>query len=149
MIAPDVVSPSPAAQTPERVTLFTITGAPAIRVVDVEGKGRGVVAARDIVRGERIERVPVVVLSQQDGDTVDGTRLGSYVFNWSDGGVVIALGAGSLYNHSYAPNAEYQKRFDEVVIDFVALTDIAEGTEITVNYNGHPADQTPMWFDVK
>ena len=120
-----------------------------IRVVRLEGKGRGVLATRAIRAGELIERVHVVPVSAADSEHLDRTRLDSYVYNWKDGGVAIALGAGSLYNHSYLPNARYDKRFDDDSIDFVCVRDIAAGEEITVNYNGHPEDQTPVWFDVK
>ncbi len=30
----------------------------------------------------------------------------------------------------------------------MAIRDIAQGEEIVVNYNGEPADQTPVWFKV-
>lgn len=122
---------------------------PPIRVVVFAGKGRAVLAARAISRGEVIERVPVLVLSAGDSDHLERTCLDSYVYNWTAGGVAVALGAGSLYNHAYVPNANYLKRFEEAAIDFVALRDIAEGEEIVINYNGDPADQTPVWFDVK
>ena len=33
------------------------------------------------------------------------TGFGPYVFEWGEGKVALALGFGSLYNHSYRPNA--------------------------------------------
>ncbi|HNE48113.1 MAG TPA: SET domain-containing protein-lysine N-methyltransferase, partial [Saprospiraceae bacterium] len=59
----------------------------------------------------------------------------------------IALGYGSLYNHSYNPNARYEVDFDEEVIRFYTLSTIKAGGEITVNYNGDWQDQNPVWFD--
>ena len=61
----------------------------------------------------------------------------------------MALGYGSLYNHSFFPNAEYIKVWEERVIRFVALRDIRDGEEITINYNGSPESQKPMDFEVK
>jgi len=61
--------------------------------------------------------------------------------------VAIALGYGSLYNHSYTPNAHYRdigRRSKE----FLAVRDIAAGEEITVNYNGDPQDRTAVDFEV-
>ena len=51
--------------------------------------------------------------------------------------MALALGHGSLYNHSFRPNA----RYDDVgpqTKEFTAMRDIAPGQEITVNYNGEP-----------
>ena len=52
-----------------------------------------------------------------------------------------------MYNHSYSPNATYNKRVKEKLIDFVALKDIKKDEEITVNYNfGNPDDKSPLWI---
>jgi SET domain-containing protein len=53
------------------------------------------------------------------------------------------LGYGSLYNHSYAPNAETLETPHELVI--TALRDIHEGDEIFINYMG--TAQEGVWFD--
>jgi SET domain-containing protein len=56
----------------------------------------------------------------------------------------LALGYGSLYNHSYDPNATTLERGDELVI--TATRDIAKGDEIFINYMGTATDG--VWFDV-
>jgi SET domain-containing protein len=61
--------------------------------------------------------------------------------------VAVALGYGSLYNHSYQPNARYDDESGKTKV-FSALRDIAPGEEIVVNYNGVPEDKTPVWFKV-
>ena len=61
--------------------------------------------------------------------------------------MALALGFGSLYNHSYRPNA----RYDDVgrqAKAFTALRDIAAGEEVTVNYNGEPGLRRRVWFEV-
>ena len=59
----------------------------------------------------------------------------------------MALGYGSLYNHSFKPNARYTKGPAEMAIKFSALRDIAAGEEILINYNGTPEDDSPdLWF---
>ena len=120
----------------------------AIQVKRVKGKGRGVFARRVIRRGEVIERVPVLVLPVEEvKNASDWTGLARYCFHWGKGTVALALGYGSLYNHSYDPNARYDDVAPQVK-EFTALRDIAPGEEITVNYNGKPRSRTAVWFEV-
>jgi hypothetical protein len=126
-----------------------ITKTDRLLVVTTPGKGRGVVANQAFAVGDTVELVPVLVI--EDGDVLDLTPLGNYVFNWptSESAVAVAFGCGSLYNHSYAPNARYTKVTDgHGSIRFTAIKPIAVGDEICINYNGDPADQSPMWFDL-
>jgi SET domain-containing protein len=120
----------------------------AIKVKRIEGKGRGVFARRPIRKGEVIERVPVLVLSIEEVRNGSGwTGLAGYCFEWGRGTVALALGYGSLYNHSYQPNARYDDVNPRTKV-FSALRDIAKGEEITVNYNGEPKDRSPLGFKV-
>ena len=109
--------------------------------------GRGVFAARDFAAGQVIERSPVIALPAKDIPAIRNTVLARYSFQWADGGVALALGYGSLYNHSSEPNCVYWTIKDEGVIEFVALVDIRAGEELRVNYNGNPQDTTARWFD--
>jgi SET domain-containing protein len=125
---------------------FTQTN--AIEVRPIKGKGRGVFARRLIHGGEVIERVPVLVLPVGETRTATGpTRMSGYCFEWGRGTVALALGYGSLYNHSYRPNARYDDESEQAKV-FRAIRDIAAGEEIVVNYNGEPGDETPVWFKV-
>jgi SET domain-containing protein len=127
---------------------MALTQSAAIEVRNIRGKGRGVFARRPIEKGEIIERVPVLVLpAGQVGEEPERHPLADYVFEWGTRTVALALGYGSLYNHSYEPNARYEDLGGRTKL-FVALRDIAAGEEITVNYNGKPRDRTPVWFDV-
>ena len=120
----------------------------AIEVKQIKGKGRGVFARRLIAQGEVIERVPVLVLPVSETKTATGpTRMSGYCFEWGRGTVAVALGYGSLYNHSYQPNARYDDESVQTKV-FRAIRDIAPGEEIVVNYNGEPGDGTPVWFKV-
>jgi SET domain-containing protein len=125
---------------------FTQTN--AIEVKQIKGKGRGVCARRLIRSGEVIERVPVLVLPVGEISKGDvPLRLTGYCFEWGRGTVAVALGYGSLYNHSFRPNA----RYDDVgpqTKEFTAMRDIAPGEEITVNYNGEPTSRAAVWFEV-
>jgi uncharacterized protein len=115
-------------------------------------KGRGVVAIHTFRAGERIERASVIVVPPEDVPLIRRTRLVSYYYEWGDDSqaAAIALGCGSLYNHSYTPNARYEFHEDQECLEFFALRDIREGEEITINYNnlGPSAAQT-LTFDVR
>jgi SET domain-containing protein len=114
----------------------------------IAGAGRGVFASCDIKKGELIETCPMVVMDKKSVPHLDETELGNYYFEWGKDfkHAAIALGFGSLYNHSYTPNAYFDQDFSAHVIRVVALSDIAKGTEITFNYNGDEDDKTPLWI---
>jgi uncharacterized protein len=119
-----------------------------VYVKRVPGKGRGVFARQSIRKGTIIERVPIILvpLSQIAGGK-DNPFLSSYCFVRNRSAYAVALGYGSLYNHSYTPNARYRDGAASTMF-FRALRDIEAEEEITVNYNGDPKDKTPLWFDV-
>lgn len=113
--------------------------------------GRGVFATRDIKSGELIHVAPVIVLTKDEYEIVaEHTILSNYVFNWHKRhkNCALALGYGSLFNHSYNPNALYKLQLKKQTIDFYAYTDIKAGEEILINYNGDPDNNEPLWFEV-
>lgn len=111
--------------------------------------GRGVFTSEAIDAGTVIEICPVIILSAEELTVIHKTHLHDYYFLWGedDTQCAIALGFGSLYNHSYDANAEYILDLDEETIDIYSVKDIEAGSEITVNYNGWPDDPAPVWFD--
>lgn len=113
--------------------------------------GRGVFTAEFIPIGTLIEICPVIILNPQDLKTIHETFLHDYYFLWDREGRegAIALGFGSLYNHSFAPNAEYQTNREGRSIDVYASQDIRAGEEITFNYNGTRFDNSPLWFEAQ
>lgn len=116
-----------------------------IEVRKVRGKGRGVFARELIPEGTEFEKAPILVLPE--GPTLE-TPLIDYVFEWAPDKVALVLGFGSLYNHSYEPNARYYYGGPKAQL-YVALRDIQPGEEITINYNSDPEDQAPVGFEVK
>lgn len=119
-----------------------------IEVKRITGKGRGVFAREFIPEGTVFERTPVLVIPTEEVmESGDEPVLADYVFDWGRGTVALALGFGSLYNHSYRPNARYDDEGQLTKI-FTALRDISPGEEITVNYNGHEDDSSPVGFEV-
>src|SRR4051812_47277293 len=120
----------------------------AVEVKPAGGRGLGVFARRPIPKGEVIERVPLLIMDAEEyAKGVDQSLLARYVFHWGEGRIALALGYGSLYNHSYRPNAKYEDEEPQAK-RFVALKDIGAGEEITVNYNGSPKSRKKLWFDV-
>ena len=112
--------------------------------------GRGVFAKRDIKKDELIEKCPVVEVPKYDVSNVREGILVTYFFYFGKNKqrLAIALGFGSIYNHSYKPNATYKIRHKEKTIDFIALKNIKKDDEITVNYNyGNSKDKSPLWFE--
>jgi SET domain-containing protein len=98
--------------------------------------GLGVFAIDRILKGEIIEKAPVLSLPIQKGEIT--SLLIDYRFNWPSGSEweeqVIALGYASLYNHSNDPNAYWYSVYDERIFQFVASKDIEAGEEIFVYY---------------
>lgn len=113
---------------PARVASPEISPPSSIRVGETQ-IGRGVFARAAIAKGETIELCPVLGLAEDDA----GGVLNDYVVDDGDGGQVLMLGYGSLYNHSDDPNAEYVLEADDAYA-FLATRDIAAGEEITITY---------------
>lgn len=116
----------------------------------IENAGRGVFASADIAEDELIEACPILEVPPEDYDHLKATMLRNYYFMWGEGSkqAVICLGYGSLYNHSYEPNATYKKNIEAKTIAFIAIKAIKAGEEITVNYNyGKPDDKSTLWIE--
>ena len=115
------------------------------------GKGRGVVAERDIVAGELVERAPVLIVPEADRTGVDRTNLGNYIFMWEHdtvaedlyaqkGRAAVVLGFASLLNHASDPNCDFVRYIDALALDLVAVRDIRVGEELTIDYG------LTLWF---
>ena len=110
--------------------------------------GRGVFATKSIKKGELIHEAPVIISPSNEYKHLKKTVFIEYVFWWGENleECALALGHGSLFNHSFTPNALYKLNLSQKTIDFYAHTDIQPGEEIMINYNGDPNDHTPVWF---
>src|SRR5881296_1803041 len=122
-----------------------------VRMGTVERRGRGMFARRKFLKGELIERAPVIALNEKQWPFAQKTILSDYAFDWGehDEQAAIALGYVSIYNHSYAPNAQLEELLDELMMEVIAIRDIEADEEITINYNGDPEKQDPLWFTEK
>lgn len=116
----------------------------------IENADRGVFADTNIKEGDLIETCPVIETRLQDYAHLKKTKLRDYYFMWDKNNkkVAICLGFGSMYNHSYSPNATYKKNFKENIVNFIAIKNISKDEEITVNYNsGNPDDKSKLWIE--
>ncbi len=117
----------------------------------VSGKGLALFAIRTIAKGEIIEECPILPLTPTERKHSEKTILNHYIYPWrSTRSAAVVFGYGSIYNHSFTPNADWKQNFKTSRMVYRALRDIKSGEELTVNYNGEPDDNTPIeWFDVK
>jgi hypothetical protein len=107
--------------------------------------GRTLIAVRNIRAGETISEAPVRVISNHKLDSF--TRilaLTDLAHDWLNRFCAIVLGIPALVNHSYSANAFYRPNRRRRTISLVAYKSIAAGYEVTMNYNGHPNDQSPL-----
>lgn len=113
-----------------------------------EDRGRGVFAAAEFSESDLIEICPIIKLSQEDRIKIHETHLHDYYFLWGKdhSEAAIALGYGSLYNHSDRPNAEITLDLDKETIDIISLKDIKVGDEITIDYHAG-LEKRSLWFD--
>jgi SET domain-containing protein len=120
-------------------------------VISIDGKGRGVVAERDIRAEELVERAPVLVLPEEDRPGVDQTSITNYIFMWEHGTgaedlysgkgrTALILGFTSLLNHSDSPNCDFVRYIDAQALDLVAVRNIRAGEELTIDYG------LTLWF---
>lgn len=109
------------------------------------------VALKDFGAGEVIERCPVLILTPKERKYCEKTILNHYIYPWkSMQGAAMVLGFGSIYNHSFNPNADWKQNFRDKTMVYRAIRPIKKGEEITVNYNGEPDDNSPIdWFEVR
>jgi SET domain-containing protein len=105
-----------------------------------------VFARRAFSPGEVVERCPVLIVPAAQLVALQATDLHSYYYRWN-GDAALAQGYGSLYNHSYVPNARIAFNAQLALVIIIAIEDITENEEITINYNGDPMDQSRLWFE--
>lgn len=114
------------------------------------GKHRyGMYCTEDIQQESVIEICPIIVIpGEQAREIIRGYVLYEYYFEWRKDSIALALGYGSLYNHSEKPNAIFEPDFKGQYIIFRALKEIPSGNEILVDYHAGNPDEK-VWFEIK
>ena len=118
---------------------------------DTSHAGRGVFTKEKIAAAEVIEISPVIVMSNEDRQHLDKTKLHDYIFEWGKdkSKCCMALGLIPMYNHSYKSNCEYIMDYEADVIFVQTVRAIEKGEELTINYNGDWNDERKIWFEAK
>ncbi len=124
---------------------------PSVYVAPSSIEGRGVFTSSDIEEGSLIEICPVIVIPELEVETIHSTKLHDYYYYWGEEEkeAAIVLGFGSIYNHSFEPNAEVIPYYEDGNFSFYAKRKIIAGEEITVNYNGDSNENELLWFHPK
>lgn len=131
-------------ETPRIEGVLVMDRHPLLRVTDLVGRGRGVIAAGPIAKGTLLEAAPVIRMRPQDRVS-RGHALFDYTFAWDQPPYdeAIALGLVSLVNHSDRPNATIRPDYASLALRLIALADVAAGQEIAFDYG------VALWFDVE
>lgn len=119
-------------------------------IAEVKDKGRGVFTDKNIPDNIIVEISPVVVMTGEERQFLDQTRLHDYIFVWGENQdqCCMALGYIPLYNHAYQSNCEYFMDYKKATISIKTVRPIKAGEELTINYNGDWNDNKKVWFDV-
>ena len=97
--------------------------------------------------GSIVELAPVIELDAADRERIHRTALHDYYFIWGQG-AALALGFGSLYNHSATPNVDYEMDYDFQQIRFSALQTIGASEELLIDYMAGD-EREGLWFSVE
>ncbi|PWY97301.1 hypothetical protein BCV70DRAFT_208684 [Testicularia cyperi] len=112
------------------------------------GSGRGVFATRDIAESTVIEVSPVLLFPPAEYERHGKhTQLDGYTFVWKriqggDAIMALALGLGSLFNHSKSPNVNYTLEHASHSIRYTTTRRITAGQELTISYGAGR-----MWWE--
>jgi len=111
-------------------------------------KGRAIYTGELIAKDDIIEVCPIILIPEDQKEVIHKTILHDYYFIWPKGGIAIALGYGSLYNHSPTPNAKVIFDVEGSEISIEAIRDINVSEEILIDYTDG-SEHHPLWFEIK
>lgn len=103
----------------------------------IPGAGRGVFAVAALQGGELLEECHYAPLVETNFKALDVT-VQDYVFTILPHTSCIVFGHAMVYNNSAEPNVGWEIDLVERVFRFRALRDVAEGSELFINYRQIP-----------
>lgn len=109
-----------------------------LSVVEIPGKGRGIIATEDIPEGTLIETAWVKPF---DNSQDLPTELSGLEFEWDEKRDAIVMGKMTFANHSSNPNCRIEHDFENFTISLIAERPIKRGQELTFDY------ECPLWFE--
>ncbi|EPQ29063.1 uncharacterized protein PFL1_03352 [Pseudozyma flocculosa PF-1] len=103
------------------------------------GSGRGIYASRRLPAGTLLEISPVLLFPPGEYDKFGRhTQLDGYTFVWrrTEAGSImaLALGLGSLFNHSTSPQVNYRLDHERQCITYTLMRDVEVGEELCISY---------------
>ena len=115
---------------------------PGLYLKESVGKGRGVFANEKIKSNTLISISPVLLFPEdlKYPNSIEKAILNSYTYTWDKSTQALALGLGSLYNHSKQNNIGFYIDKKQHVIRHYSLCDIEKDTELCINYG------PKLWF---
>jgi hypothetical protein len=91
---------------------------------------------------------PIILVPSEEGDHMDQTVVGRYVFQWNDeDDTAVVLGLGSLINHGLPENVALVSNYAEQTMEFYATCDIKAGDELVYDY-GHEAGELSDYYGI-
>lgn len=110
-----------------------------IKIIDIKGKGRGVVASEEIKKGEIIETCPIIYLSEKEKKFIENESdvlYYYYLHKIKPDKICIMFGYGSMYNHDLNANADFEYDDDITTksLRIRAIKDIKTNEEIVIDY---------------
>jgi SET domain-containing protein len=124
---------------------------PGIYVAPTEKKGLGVFTHQPILEDDIIEICPIIIIPPEQVAIIDPTIFYHYYFTWDhpENSACIALGYGSIYNHSFSPNAEVVADDSVDSLTIKCIRNIHPGEEICIDYCGGIENIKDLWFELK
>ncbi|MGZ3693810.1 MAG: SET domain-containing protein-lysine N-methyltransferase [Bdellovibrionota bacterium] len=100
----------------------------------IKGKGWGAFCSKRIPKGKIFNVTTLLVLTVREAKLMSGSSLEPYWYQFGTKGRAIALGLGSILNHSDKPNCSYHFSEKKRTLSFYALKDIPPHEELTHDY---------------
>jgi SET domain-containing protein len=100
----------------------------------VRGKGWGAFCPKRIPKGTVFNVTTLLVLPASEAKQMSGSSLEAYWYEFGSRGRALALGLGSIMNHSDEPNCSYHFSKKKRTLRFYALRDIPPHEELTHDY---------------
>lgn len=104
----------------------------------IRGKGWGAFCAKKIPRHADFDVTPLLVLSVRESKALAGSKLEDYWYDFDKNRRAIALGLGSMMNHSSKPNCSFHFSKTKRTLTFFSLKNIPAHTELTHDYGWAP-----------
>lgn len=130
--------------------------APALYINSIsDALGRGVFSNQAFAAGDTIELAPVFIIEECYSEIPK--QFQNRVFRWglmtgTGKKLAVALGYGSLYNHSDTPNLTYTADHENNVLIFIARKAIQQHEQLTIHYNQENDGTLPEnadWFQTE